>query len=76
MASPTTQDITNSLIEALAQAKLHIDTALSHTSASSSAASGSGILAQALRAMDPTNSGCSNCSCGGAVERRPSVEKT
>jgi len=76
MANPTSRDSSSSLIEALAQAKLHLDAALSNASAGSTPANASGVLGRALRAMDPTNSGCSNCSCGGALERRPSAEKT
>jgi hypothetical protein len=56
-------NVPSSLLDALSQAKLHIDNALA--AANSSVDTGSTVLAQALRAMDPTNSGCSNCSCGG-----------
>ena len=57
-------DVPSALLEALAQAKLHVDTALSNA-LQDPALSGSVVLARALRAMDPTNTGCSNCSCGG-----------
>jgi len=63
-SGPTGTNVPPSLLEALAQARLHIDTAL-RNSLQDPAHSGSSALAQALRAMDPTNTGCSNCSCGG-----------
>ena len=55
--------VPSALLEALAQAKLHIDNTLNKTL--QDPAFRESPLAKALRAMDPTNTGCSNCSCGG-----------
>jgi len=65
---PTSSSVPPSLLEALAQARIHIDAAL-RNSLQDPANSGTASIARALRAMDPTNSGCSNCSCGGSLER-------
>jgi hypothetical protein len=64
MAEVTPAPVPSALLDSLTQAKLHIDTALSNA-VQDPAHSGSVALARALRAMDPTNTGCSNCSCGG-----------
>ncbi len=54
------------LVDALSQAKVHLDSAISHMTTGAAASSLSSSQLSRLRALSDQNTGCQNSGCGGA----------
>ncbi len=54
------------LIDALAQAKTHLDTAIGHMTTGAAASGLSQAQLSRLRALSDQNTSCQNSGCGGA----------